>query len=70
MESTQTIPLGEVATIDCPAGKRVLAGGYASAPGVVLGNAPTPDGSGWGIRVGNAIPGDVTVQGYAICADV
>ncbi|MFE1558882.1 hypothetical protein ACFW6V_28360 [Streptomyces sp. NPDC058734] len=62
-------------TVACPAGKKVTGGGLTSpafsASAVDLyQSGPTPDGTSWVIRGANTSGAPLTVNTYAICANV
>jgi hypothetical protein len=57
----------------CPAGKKVLGGGYinANSHGLdVISNGPDWQGSLWAVEVQKTVAIDITVHVYAICASV
>jgi hypothetical protein len=60
------------ATIECPAGEKVLGGGYyagtVSQAFSVATNAPNAAGTAWELYMHNEAGYTVTVKGYAICA--
>ena len=64
-------PAGAVdgGTVACPAGQRVVSGGFFSDSGVVFLSRPTGDRTGWMVAVdnsGSSVSGDL--EGYALCA--
>lgn len=57
----------------CPAGKKVLGGGYhnANSHGLdVISNTPDWQGSLWAVEVQKTVAINITVHVYAICASV
>jgi hypothetical protein len=63
--------------MSCPAGKRAIAGGGGTGGGIIEGdgpyivvNQPTVDGTGWLVQTARANPGDSTLVGSVICANV
>lgn len=68
-----TGPGGTIAEASCPAGKKVLSGGWERVSGLVPGigqNGPKPDGTGWTMEIQLGLPGNTTIRAYAICAAV
>ncbi len=60
-----------VATATCPAGKRVLGGGFTTVGGVINAEGATADGTQWIAQVKNSgAPGVVTAAAQAICGVV
>jgi hypothetical protein len=61
----------------CPAGKRVIGGGGATAGGIVVGDGPyivvsqpSLDGRGWLVQTARAADGYSNLIAFAICANV
>jgi hypothetical protein len=61
----------------CPAGKRVIGGGGATAGGIVIGDGPyiivsqpSLDGRGWLVQTARTVDGYSNVLAFAICANV
>lgn len=57
----------------CPAGKKVLGGGYNNANGHglnVISNTPDWQGSLWAVQVEKTVAINIAVHVYAICASV
>jgi hypothetical protein len=63
--------------VTCPAGKKAVGGGGATAGGIIAGDGPyivvsQPfiDGGGWLVQTARGTPGGSVLLGYAICANV
>ena len=63
--------------VSCPAGKKVIGGGGATAGGIVPGDGPyltvsqpSVDGTRWLVETARATSGGSVLIGYAICANV
>jgi hypothetical protein len=63
--------------ISCPAGKKAIGGGGATAGGIIPGDGPyvivdqpAVDGSGWLVQTARGQDGGSVLIGYAICANV
>jgi hypothetical protein len=63
--------------VTCPAGKKALGGGGATAGGIVPGDGPyiivsqpSLDGNGWLVQTARGTDGGSVLLGYAICATV
>ena len=56
-------------SVACDSGQKVSGGGYASGGGLVamLGSAPTSDGSGWTVFVGDLTGSGSSGSVYAVC---
>ena len=56
-------------SVACDSGQKVSGGGYASSGGLVamLGSAPTADGSGWSVFVGDLTGSGSSGSVYALC---
>lgn len=64
-------------SLSCPAGKKAVGGGGATAGGIVPGdgpyiivNQPSVDGTGWLVQTARGTSGGSGLLGYAICATV
>ena len=64
-------------SMSCPAGKKALGGGGATAGGIAPGDGPyiivsqpSVDGSGWLVQTARGTSGGSVLLGYAICANV
>jgi hypothetical protein len=59
-------------TVSCPAGKKVIGGGYylatSSNLATVHKNGPTDSGTGWDVWVYNGSAFNLGISGYAVCA--
>jgi hypothetical protein len=56
-------------TVSCPAGQRVVSGGFANEYGVVFVNAPNEDRTGWVVALDNSAgPDPAELDAYALCA--
>ncbi|GGO82496.1 hypothetical protein [Wenjunlia tyrosinilytica] len=70
-----TVPANGTTTVtaNCPAGKRVLGGGYSfpltPVNATVVTDAPDADGDSWRVTVVNTTPA-LAINVYAICATV
>jgi hypothetical protein len=64
------IPAGELggASAACPAGSKVLGGGFYESIGEAFGSGFTGDGNAWFETVDNISGIDITVNAYAVCA--
>ena len=63
--------------VTCPAGKKALGGGGATAGGIIPGDGPyiivsqpSLDGTGWLVQTARGTDGGSVLLGYAICATV
>jgi hypothetical protein len=63
--------------VTCPAGKKALGGGGATAGGIIPGDGPyiivsqpSIDGNGWLVQTARGADGGSVLLGYAICATV
>jgi hypothetical protein len=63
--------------VTCPAGKKALGGGGATAGGIVPGDGPyiivsqpSLDGTGWLVQTARGMSGGSVLLGYALCANV
>jgi hypothetical protein len=64
-------------SVTCPAGKKAVGGGGATAGGIVPGDGPyiivdqpSLDGSGWLVQTARGQDGGSVLLGYAICVNV
>ena len=62
-------------SLSCPAGKKAVGGGGATAGGIIPGdgpyiivNQPSVDGTGWLVQTARATSGGSVLLGYAVCA--
>jgi hypothetical protein len=66
-----TIAAGDIdgGSMECPAGQRIVSGGYTISSGYAFIDAPTPDHSGWDVAIdnsGSSVAGTLTI--VATCA--
>jgi hypothetical protein len=67
-------PAGGTVTAPCPAGQKVLGGGYSMVPApaaglTIYGDGPGGAGTSWQVDVVNHTTATETVTAYAICAN-